>query len=76
MRLRFKSDQSSFLGYETDGNEILIGECVGNIFNEGEFDESSVIWKNQTTDKTVSYSKILNNYVENSGFPNFMEVVL
>ncbi len=34
----------------------------------------SLVRKNQTTDKTVSYSKILNNYVENSGFPNFMEI--
>lgn len=39
-------------------------------------DSCSVIRKNQTTDKTVSYSKILNNYVENSGFPDFVEVVL
>ena len=37
-------------------------------------EDCSLVRKNQTTDKTVSYSKNLNNYVENSGFPNFMEI--
>ena len=76
MRLRFKSDQSSFLCCETDGNEILIGECIGNIFNEGEFDESSVIRKNQTTDIIANRLEIQNSYIENPGFPDFVEVVL
>lgn len=37
-------------------------------------EDCSLVRKNQTTDKTVSYSKILNNYLENPGFPNFVEV--
>lgn len=41
--------------------------------SRGKLNVIPVVPKNQTTDKTVSYSKILNNYVENSGFPNFME---
>lgn len=38
-------------------------------------DSFSVVRKNQTTNEIVTCSEIANNYVENSGFPNFVEVV-
>jgi len=35
----------------------------------------SLVRKNQTTDGAVVYSEILNNRVENLGFPDFVEMV-
>lgn len=45
------------------------------LFSKSKLNMAPVVPKNQTADKTVSYPKILNNYVKNSGFPNFVEVV-
>lgn len=39
-------------------------------------DSCSVVRKNQATNEIVSCSEITNSYVENSGFPNSVEVVL
>ncbi len=62
MKLQFKSDQQA------------VAERFSNVFNGGELNGSLLVRKNQTTDKAVTYSRVLNNYVENSGFPNFVEV--
>ena len=37
-------------------------------------EDCSVVRKNQTTNGAVVYSEILNNRVENPGFPDFVEV--
>ncbi len=42
--------------------------------DKSRFDNKSVVQVNQTTDKAVTYSRVLNNYVENPGFPDFVEV--
>lgn len=44
--------------------------------DKGRFDNRSAVQINRTTDEAVTYSKILNNYIENPGFPDFVEVVL
>lgn len=44
--------------------------------DKGRFDNKSFVRGNRTTDEAVTYSKILNNYIENPGFPDFVEVVL
>lgn len=38
-------------------------------------EETSVVRKNQTANGIVTCSEIMNSYVENSGFPNFVEVI-
>lgn len=45
------------------------------LHNECRFDSKSVVRKNQITNEIVTCSEIANNYVENSEFPNFVEVV-
>ena len=44
------------------------------LHNEGRFDSKSVVRKKQTTNEIVTCSEIVNSYLENSGFPNFVEV--
>lgn len=63
MKLQFKSDQQAVV------------ERFSNVFNGGELNGSLLVRKNQTTDKAVTYSRVLSNYVENSGFPDFVEIV-
>lgn len=38
-------------------------------------EETPAVWKNQTANGIVTCSEIMNSYVENSGFPNFVEVI-
>lgn len=38
-------------------------------------EETPAIWKNQTANGIVTCSEIMNSYVENSGFPNFVEAI-
>ena len=45
------------------------------LFSKSKLNIAPVIRKNQTTNEIVTCSEIMNNYVENSGFPNFVEVV-
>ena len=37
--------------------------------------ETPAVWKNQTTDEITTYSEIPNNYIENPGFPDFVEAI-
>lgn len=45
------------------------------LHGEGRSDNKSAVRKNQTTDRRANCLKIQNGYIENSGFPNFVEVV-
>lgn len=45
------------------------------LFSKSKLNIAPVVRKNQTTDKAVTYSRVLNNYVENPGFPDFVEVI-
>lgn len=36
--------------------------------------ETPAVWKNQTANGIVTCPEIVNSYLENSGFPNFVEV--
>ena len=38
-------------------------------------EETPAVWKNQTANRIVTCSEIMNSYVENSGFPDFVEVI-
>ena len=62
MKLQFKSDQQA------------VAERFSNVFNGGELNGSLLVRKNQTTNEIVTCSEIVNSYLENSGFPNFVEV--
>lgn len=46
------------------------------LFSKSKLNIALVVRKNQTTNEIVACSEIMNSYVENSGFPNFVEVVL
>jgi|GEM_PF-2453193 len=56
------------------GLNKIISEYTGNLFDRGELDESSVVWNLRTIAKIAIFSVAPNSCVENSGFPNFMEV--
>lgn len=63
MKLQFRSDQWA------------VAEHFSNVFNGDELKGSLLVQVNQTTDKAVTCSRVLNNYVENPGFPDFVEVI-
>lgn len=46
------------------------------LFGKSKLNAVSVGRKNQTTDRTANCLEIQNSYIENSGFPDFVEVVL
>jgi|GEM_PF-815922 hypothetical protein cdiviTM7_01413 len=56
-----------------NGRKIIDNKLF--LSDKSRFDNKSVVQVNQTTDKAVTYSRFLNNYVENSGFPDFVEVI-
>ena len=56
-----------------NGRKIIDNKLF--LSDKSRFDNKSVVQVNQTTDKTVTYSRVLNNYVENPGFPDFVEVI-
>lgn len=59
---------SSSLLYRTVNNRQLL-------FSKSKLNMVPVVWKNQTTDRIANCLEIQNSYIENSGFPNFVEVV-
>ena len=54
---------------------FFICKISNDLCDREKLDKILVIRKNQTTDKAVTYSRVLNNYVENPGFPDFVEVI-
>lgn len=56
-----------------NGRKIIDNKLF--LSDKSRFDNKSVVQVNQTTDKAVTYSRVLNNYVENSGFPDFVEAI-
>lgn len=56
-----------------NGRKIIDNKLF--LSDKGGFDNKSVVRGNRTTDETATYSKILNNYIENPGFPDFVEVI-
>ena len=54
---------------------VFICKILNDLSDRGKFEETLVIWKNQTANGVVACSEIMNSYVENSGFPNFMEIM-
>lgn len=38
-------------------------------------DSCSVVRKNQTTNEIITCSEIVNSYLENPGFPDFVEAI-
>ena len=58
---------SNSLLYKTTNDRQLL-------FNENKLNIVPFFQGKQTADVAVTYSKISNKCVENSGFPNFMEV--
>ncbi len=45
------------------------------LYDGGRFYNKSVAQENQTTNRIANYLKISNSCIENSGFPNFMEMI-
>lgn len=56
-----------------NGRKIIDNKLF--LSDKSRFDNKSVVQVNQTTDKAVTYSRVLNKYVENPGFPDFVEVI-
>ena len=56
-----------------NGRKIIDNKLF--LSDKSRFDNKSVVQVNQTTDKAITYSRVLNNYVENPGFPDFVEVI-
>lgn len=56
-------------------SRLVITEHFSNVFNGGELIGSSVARKNQITDRIANCLEILNKYIGNSGFPNFVEMI-
>lgn len=54
---------------------VFICKIINDLSDRGKLEKTLVIWKIQTTNEIVTCSEITNSYVENSGFPNFVEVV-
>lgn len=54
---------------------VFICKVLNDLSDREKFEKILVIWKNQTANEIVTCSEIMNSYVENSGFPNFVEVV-
>lgn len=63
MKLQFRSDQQA------------VAECFSNVFNGDELKGSLLVRKNHTTDIIANYLEIQNSYIENPGFPDFVEVI-
>ena len=63
MKLQFRSDRQAAAGR------------FGNVFNGDELKGSLLVRKNQTTDIIANYLEVQNSYIENPGFPDFVEVI-
>lgn len=59
---------------KVDNNHKVINNKL-LLRDEGGPDNKSVVRGNWTTDEAVTYSKTLNNYIENPGFPDFVEAI-
>lgn len=55
---------------------VFICKIINDLSDRGKLEKTLVIWKIQTTNGIVTCSEIMNSYVENPGFPDFVEVVL
>lgn len=55
-------------------NFFIYKKITSSSSNEGRLEDISVVWNFRTTAKIAIYSAVPNGCVENSGFPNFMEV--
>ena len=63
MKLQFRSGQQA------------VAECFSNVFNGDELKGSLLVRKNHTTDIIANCLEIQNSYIENLGFPDFVEVI-
>lgn len=54
---------------------FFICKISNDLSDREKLDKILVIQKNQTTDEITTYSEIPNNYIENPGFPDFVEVI-
>lgn len=54
---------------------FFICKISNDLSDREKLDKILVIRKNQTTDEITTYSEIPNNYIENLGFPDFVEAI-
>lgn len=54
---------------------FFVCKLINGLSDRGKFDKTLVVQRNQTTDEITTYSEIPNNYIENPGFPDFVEVI-
>jgi hypothetical protein cdiviTM7_01413 len=54
---------------------FFICKISNDLSDREKLDKILVIRKNQTTDEITTYSEIPNNYIENPGFPDFVEAI-
>ena len=54
---------------------FFICKISNDLSDREKLDKILVIQKNQTTDEITTYSEFPNNYIENPGFPDFVEVI-
>lgn len=54
---------------------VFICKILNDLSDRGKFEKTLVICKNQTANGIVDCPEIMNSYIENPGFPDFVEVI-